>query len=200
VFGQVIAPLAGAAALLGAFFGFQAGAPVSIAVGLSVWGGIWVLDRFVHRSENTSGGGSGQNDLMAAASRVETVRAAAMTVQRPDHRAVLLRVVDSAGAMLDEAFADADKRRRYRKALGHRLWHVEALAARIVGLEQAGRPNPDLMDRATELLHRLADALDQARRQSRQEDEQDLDIRLDVIEREMDQELGPFAGATGRGR
>jgi len=189
-----MAPLLGAAALLITFYGLGAGAPIAILIGLLVWAGFWFLGW--RRNVSLSGlrGSTIANpELMNAASRLETVRAASLAVRSSAQQVLLVKIVDIAGSMLDEAFADMSKRRRYRKALGHNLWHVEALATRVLGLEQAGEPDPAVMDRTTELLGRLHRSIDQARRQSMVSDEQDLDVRLSVIEREMDEQLGASA-------
>ena len=189
-----MAPLLGAAALLVAFYGLGAGAPIAILIGLLVWAGFWFLGwRRGSGAPLLRRPGTANAELMEAASRLETVRAASLVVQASAQRVLLVKIVDVAGAMLDEAFADISKRRRYRKALGHHLWHVEALSTRVLGLEQAGRPDPTVMERTTELLGRLHRAIDQARQQSLVSDEEDLDVRLSVIEREMDAQLGASA-------
>jgi len=189
-----MAPLFGAAALLVAFYGLGASAPVAILIGLLVWAGFWFLGwRRGSSATLLRRPGAANAELMEAASRLETVRAASLVVQAPSQRVLLVKIVDVASAMLDEAFADISKRRRYRKALGHHLWHVEALSTRVLGLEQAGKPDPTVMERTTELLGKLHRAIDQARQQSMVSDEEDLDVRLSVIEREMDAQLGVSA-------
>lgn len=191
---QFMAPLFGAAALLIAFYGLGAGAPIAILIGLLVWAGFWFLGwRRGSRAPMLRRSSPANAELMEAASRLETIRAASVVVQESAQRVLLAKIVDAASIMLDEAFSDTAKRRLYRKALGHHLWHVEALSTRVLGLEQAGKPDPAVMERTTELLGRLHRAIDQARQQSMVSDEEDLDIRLSVIEREMDAQLGASA-------
>lgn len=191
MFRQFMAPLLGAAALLVAFYGLGATAPVAIVIGLLVWAGFWFLGwRRGAGAPLLRRPRAANAELMEAASRLETIRAASLIVRAPSQQVLLVKIVDVASAMLEEAFADASKRRRYRKALGHHLWHVEALSTRVLGLEQAGTPDPTVMERTTELLGKLHRAIDQARRQSIVSDEEDLDVRLTVIEREMDAQLG----------
>jgi hypothetical protein len=189
---HAIAPGLGAATIVVALFVLDVVPTVSIALGALVWVGTALMlsprQRFksLLKLENLKyDAGAMRAELETALGRIANLRRMAERMGRPSMAGSLMRIAESADAIINDLERNPRDYRRMRKPLAHYLGHAETIAERFLYMQETRTVGLDLLNRTEATLADLDRVFEEYKRRMVQDEAHDLDARIALLEQEI---------------
>lgn len=190
---HVIAPAAGAVVIVAVTVAAPGQLLAALVAGALTWAGAALLlspaDPFARlrgRSDLAIDAKAMEAELIEAQARIEAIAAAADQVSDLIVQGALVRIAGASRAILDDVGREPASYPQVRKALVHYLAHTAAIADGVVRLDERGGGG-ETRERARQTLPRLADVFGQYRERALEKDVFDIETRISVLERELQQ-------------
>jgi hypothetical protein len=192
---HILAPLAGAAAIVAILVAFDipmsTRAPVAVAVGLLVWGGAYFLLKPKAPKTGVLQAVLDANtraELAEAEGRARTIRDVAGKISIEPVAVSLVRIAEYADTIIGDVRRDPKDYPRLRKPLAHYLKHVDSIADRLLYISRVGRAADDIVQRAVITLKDLELVFLEYNRRMIEDEAFDLDARMALLETEISME------------